>query len=147
MTRIAVIDNGVVENIIEADPSFTIAGKTLVPASNAGIGWTWNGSQFSPPPKPDPPVTPDWDGFNAALLADVRLNQVCGAAFQVGAFLAVTGLPAALTQVTTNGVDSFALVFNAVCQYGGATPDDRLAWAAIAEANALPPDFVAAVRG
>lgn len=49
----AVIDNGIVENIIVADEGFTIEGKTLVPSDGAAIGDTWDGSTFTPP-APDP---------------------------------------------------------------------------------------------
>lgn len=59
MTRRAVIENGTVTNIIEADPDFELPGKTLVDAGNAGIGWSWDGSTFTPPP-PLPPTIPDF---------------------------------------------------------------------------------------
>lgn len=48
MTRRAIIENGIVTNIIEADPDFELPGKTLVEAGDAGIGWTWDGSSFTP---------------------------------------------------------------------------------------------------
>ena len=54
----AVIDNGIVENIIVAEDGFTIEGKTLVPADGAAIGDTWDGSNFIKPPPP-PEVFPD----------------------------------------------------------------------------------------
>lgn len=129
-----------------------------------GSEWTLDGETYegliwlSDTPKPteaelealpDLPLPPpaNWDAFNATLLADVRLNQVCGAATQAGAFLAVAGLPTALGQVATNGLASFALVFGRVCEVGGATAQDRDGWAAIAEACNLPAEFVAAIRG
>jgi len=35
------------------------SGMTVVPSDVAGIGWTWDGSTFTPPPPvPDPPPTP-----------------------------------------------------------------------------------------
>ena len=83
MARIAVIDNGVVENIIEADPSFTIAGKTLVPASNAEIGWTWNGSQFSPPPEPEIIHEPNWPQFYNGLLINAAFVRARAGAAEV----------------------------------------------------------------
>ncbi|WP_099868239.1 hypothetical protein [Pararhizobium haloflavum] len=56
MTRRAVIDGGIVVNIIEAGPDFELPGKTLVDAGNASIGWTWDGEAFMPPPALEPPV-------------------------------------------------------------------------------------------
>lgn len=66
----AVIDNGIVENIIVADEGFTIDGKTLVPADGAAIGDTWDGSMFIKPPAP-PEVFPDLTmrQFRLALIA------------------------------------------------------------------------------
>lgn len=52
--RKAVIDGSTVTNIIDAESDFTLSGKTLVAAGNAGIGWTWDGETFSPPPPPAP---------------------------------------------------------------------------------------------
>ncbi|WP_099867832.1 DUF4376 domain-containing protein [Pararhizobium haloflavum] len=57
MTRRAVIDGGIVVNIIEAGPDFELPGKTLVDAGNASIGWSWDGEAFTSPPAP--PVTAD----------------------------------------------------------------------------------------
>ncbi|AFY60351.1 hypothetical protein [Synechococcus sp. PCC 6312] len=89
---------------------------------------------------------PNWDGFNGAILSDVRLNQVQGAALSVAPAAAIA-LPAALSQVSTNGVTAFGLVFGAVCGAGGATTEDRQAWADLAESCNLPAEFVAVVRG
>ena len=46
----AVIENGVVTNIIEASRGFAPEGMTLVKATKvAEIGGTWNGSRFTRP--------------------------------------------------------------------------------------------------
>lgn len=53
----AVIDifTGVVENIIEVDDNFALDGKMIVPAEpNVGIGWSYDGGAFLPPPEPIP---------------------------------------------------------------------------------------------
>ena len=45
----AIIKNGKVENIIEADQAFADSiGAILV--SNGGIGWLWDGQTLTPPP-------------------------------------------------------------------------------------------------
>ena len=50
----AVIESGVVVNIIEADDDFRLPGATLVPVTAATQrGGLWDGSVFSPPP-PEP---------------------------------------------------------------------------------------------
>lgn len=51
----AVIQNGVVVNIVEAAPDFA-AAQGWVKLTGAGIGWTYDGSTFSPPPPPQPEV-------------------------------------------------------------------------------------------
>ncbi len=137
--------------VAETDPIPSGWTRTPVPELQTGEYAVWAGGDwavttqaFAPAALPSPPT---WNEFNATLLADVRLNQVCGAALQAGAVVAVTGLPAALSQVVTNGVAAFALVFNAVCQLGGATTEDRENWAAIAEANNLPAEFAQVIRG
>jgi hypothetical protein len=50
--RRAVIEGGIVANIIEADADFAPGGMMLVDAEDAGarIGGTWDGAAFGPPP-------------------------------------------------------------------------------------------------
>jgi hypothetical protein len=55
--RKALIENGVVTNVIEADEGFTIEGKTLVEAGTASIGWLWDGETISAPQPPMPTAT------------------------------------------------------------------------------------------
>lgn len=48
--RIALVRNGVVENVIEADPDFAPEdGAEAIPANTAGPDWTYDGKTFSPP--------------------------------------------------------------------------------------------------
>lgn len=49
MMRTAVIDNGVVVNVIDASDGFTLPGKTLVPSATAGIGDTYASGTFTRP--------------------------------------------------------------------------------------------------
>jgi hypothetical protein len=55
----AVVDQGLVVNTIVLEEGFNWApppGCIIVPLSgSAGIGWTWDGTQFvAPPPEPEP---------------------------------------------------------------------------------------------
>lgn len=64
MARYAIIESGVVKNVIEAEADFaTTIGA--IPAQNAGIGYTWDGSVFTAP-VPPMPTLPEYD---AALVA------------------------------------------------------------------------------
>ena len=66
--RYAVIDAGKVENVILAEPSFTLPGKTLVRSDTASIGDLWDGATFARPPK-WPSVAAGKDALHAALAA------------------------------------------------------------------------------
>ena len=48
--RKAVIENGIVTNIIEASASYAPDGVILVDATGAGIGGGWDGAVFTPAP-------------------------------------------------------------------------------------------------
>ena len=89
---------------------------------------------------------PNWDGFNAAMLANTEFNQVIGVVLGLVPTVAL-GLPAALAHVSTNGVTAFALVFNAFCQIGNGSSEQKETWATIAENFNLPVEFVEIVRG
>ena len=95
---------------------------------------------------PTPEPTPDWDGFNAAMLVDINFNTYYGAGLQ-NAPAITTSIPTALAQVATNGVASFSLTFNGFCQVTGVTPTHRDEWGDLAESHSLPIDFVNVVRG
>jgi hypothetical protein len=69
--RRAVIDGGVVVNIIEADADFTLPGVVLADADGTEqIGGTWDGAAFGP--KPPPPIEEERDGM-AVSLAQLRI--------------------------------------------------------------------------
>ena len=56
--KYAIIDNGIVTNIIEAGAEFaaTLTGHDAVlESADAGIGWLWDGQQLSAP-QPEPPT-------------------------------------------------------------------------------------------
>lgn len=50
--RYAVISNGVVENVINADQNFVIDGKTLVQSDTANIGFSYANGVFTDPNSP-----------------------------------------------------------------------------------------------
>lgn len=111
--RYAIINDGVVENVILAQPGFTLPGKTLVPTDTAGPGWTWDGTTFSPPEPPPPPaprstamwraraiarVTPHGEGtlFDAVLaaidgLADPTVKAAAAEAWERGTLFDLDG--------------------------------------------------------
>lgn len=49
MRKAIINENGIVENIIEADESFVLVGKTLVDGKDADIGMSYNGISFVKP--------------------------------------------------------------------------------------------------
>lgn len=51
----AIIENGIVTNIIVADATFA-ASVGAVPAQDAGIGWSYSGGVFTAPAAPAPAV-------------------------------------------------------------------------------------------
>lgn len=57
MSRIALITNGVVVDIISADIEFarTLGFGQAVECESAGIDWTYDGETFAPPPSVDTP--------------------------------------------------------------------------------------------
>ena len=67
--RLAQIEAGIVANAIEVDPdaipNWAAGWPELTGA--AGIGWTWDGATFGPPPGPEP----------AAVLAAERAAMIC----------------------------------------------------------------------
>lgn len=81
MSRIALIKNNLVENVIEADMEFALSlgFDAAVESASAGIGWTFDGITFTPPPaepQPDPqpdPPNPDGNGpFLSNYAFDMR---------------------------------------------------------------------------
>lgn len=62
MDRYALIDAGLVRNVVEADAEWVAAqplqAVLLADGDRAGPGWLYDGAAFSEPP-PSPPVVPD----------------------------------------------------------------------------------------
>lgn len=59
--RYSVVENGVVTNTIIADESFVGDDPRYIASDEAGIGWAWDGAEFTPPdvvippgPEPEP---------------------------------------------------------------------------------------------
>lgn len=53
--KYAIIENGLVVNVAEADEPF---GANWIPSETACIGWTYSGGVFTAPPAPTPPPAP-----------------------------------------------------------------------------------------
>jgi hypothetical protein len=96
--------------------------------------------------KPEPEPVPNWDGFNAAILSSVEFNTYYGTGLQAAPAI-TTSIPTALAQVSTNGINAFALTFNGFCQAVSVTPQHRGEWADMAVTFNLPENFVSIVRG
>jgi len=84
---------------------------------------------------------PNWNAFNEAILADIDFNTVYATVNATHPLLA-SSLPTALSQVASNGIEAFALVFNAFIGVSSATSEQREAWADLATAANLPQEFV-----
>jgi hypothetical protein len=80
--RVAVIRDGVVENVIIAAPGFELPSATLVDAEDAAIGATFDGRRFvrpePPPPEPEQPRRPTIEERIAALEAKADVARVGG---------------------------------------------------------------------
>lgn len=72
MTNFAIVENGVVVNVIVADADFA-AEIGAIPCSNAGVGWSHVGGVFSAPPAP-PPHVPQAVTRGQFILALLQLN-------------------------------------------------------------------------
>lgn len=82
MSRIALIRDGVVENVIEADMEFALSlgFDAAVESASAGIGWQYSGGEFiapvpapQPEPEPEPNANPGGPGpFLSNYAFDMR---------------------------------------------------------------------------
>ena len=78
MSRIALIKNNLVENVIEADMEFALGlgFDAAVESESASIGWAFDGVTFTPPPadpQPEPESNPDGPGpFLSNYAFDMR---------------------------------------------------------------------------
>jgi hypothetical protein len=96
-----------------------------------------------PMPTVEPPP-PNWDEFNATMLSDANFNLATGTVMDIAPAVALA-LPAALTQVSTNGIAAFALAYSAFVSIASVPLETRQSWSAVAEANHLPADFTAVI--
>ena len=67
--RAHIIESGVVVNTIEVESLDFMPG--LVEATAGGIGWTFDGTNFAPPPEPEPIVAPA-EPTKEQLLAELQ---------------------------------------------------------------------------
>jgi len=99
-----------------------------------------------PVPVVEQPV-PNWDGFNAVLIQDPAYHEAVGKVRASPRPGLDTPVVVALSQVSTNGVASFALAFPPFCYFGEVSTEQRNTWADLAQSFNLPGDFVNIVRG
>lgn len=69
----AFVENGIVVNVIlvgdDFDPSDAGFGTTYPCTQNVQIGWTYDGTAFTPPPPPDPPTPEEIRALMPSLTA------------------------------------------------------------------------------
>ena len=129
-----------------------LADNAFIPAEPTNIEYQeyldWVAAGNTPEPYVPPVVPPatDWPGFVIAIQSDVDFKAVWGAANTADP-LAAQSLLVAFGHVATGGVGTFDPLYNAVCGLGGATVEQRNAWAILAETHHCPAQFVAVVRG
>lgn len=98
MSRYAVVQNGVVTNIVEAEPLFA-AGMHWIDAEGAKIGSTWNGETFADPtPEPKSP-----EKVYAEIVASVqtRLDDFAATRNYSGIMSACTYATSTVTKFAT----------------------------------------------
>jgi hypothetical protein len=91
-------------------------------------------------------ITADWDGFNAAMLADPAFNTYYGVVLQTAPAVPPS-VQAALTQVESHGLSGFGMVFSLFCTIANVKQSDRERWGNWAVDSRLHPEFVAIIRG
>jgi hypothetical protein len=96
--RAAIIENGVVANIIEADNLGVFPG--LIDAIGADIGDLWDGSTFTKPPAPPPVVPQSVSRFQA-------LAALSNAGLLTQAQNAVNASPNPLVPLAWNNAQTF----------------------------------------
>jgi hypothetical protein len=111
------------------------------------VAWIvdWEAGTISAPAH-TPSVSTNWPALVAAIQSDEDFNAVWASANAIKPMLAAS-LLVAFGNVATGGLATFAALYEAVCALGGATAEQRVAWAALAEQHHAPPEFVAIVRG
>lgn len=68
MARYAIIEDSIVTNLVEATAKFA-KSQGWIACPEAGIGWTWGGEQFLPPPAPQIGLIPATVSMRQARLA------------------------------------------------------------------------------
>lgn len=102
--RIAIVESGIVTNICEAGADW-VARNGGVEASNAGIGWLYDGVSFTPPMP-----TPEELAAQAERLA--TLNALAAAKADAAIQYLITHTPAECAAYVQNNVTNLATAVN-----------------------------------
>lgn len=132
-SRWAVIDGGIVTNIILADADF--AGAIgAVPAKGAQIGWTWDGQDFHPP-LPIPKTREDLKAERQAAVENITVTTAAGNTFD-GDETSQTRMARAILVLSTGVADHvpWVLADNSIIQADIAELTEALAKAGAAQA-------------
>ncbi|MCX7900544.1 MAG: hypothetical protein N2444_10795 [Methylocystis sp.] len=87
--RLALVKDGVVDNVIEADADFSMPGFDVIASDIAGPGWTYDGARFAPPvAQAPPPATVGFLDFMNLFTQPEQAALVNSADTQVKLFMA-----------------------------------------------------------
>lgn len=75
-----IIENGVVVNVVRADPAFAASRGWIALPPGVGIGFTKNGDEYTKPetPKPTLTIAEFWDRFTQAELDAILASTNAG---------------------------------------------------------------------
>lgn len=138
--------------LTETTSILRLADNALIPAEPSSIDyqeyldWVSQGNEplpYEPQPVVEPP---NWPGFVIAIQNDTDFKTTWVKANMTDPFIAQS-LLVSFSHITNGSTETFASFFNAVCELGGATIDQRNTWAGVAEAHHTPLDFIKIIRG
>lgn len=137
MARFAIIDAGRVTNIIEAEQDFADS-IGAVPAGSVGIGWMWDGTDFSEPPPYVPTPEEQREAAKAARAAavnNIKVTTTAGNTFD-GDETSQTRMSRAILVLSTGFAVSvpWVLADNSVIQVTAAELTEALALAGQSQA-------------
>lgn len=144
----AIIENGVVANLAVADTDFALSqGWVEVPAG-VGIGWSYDGEKFTPPPEPEGPSQFEKDQSRytkraavkdelMAYMAADNMRRIRSGAWSVADLTALLDDPAVVAANALMGTLSFELAAQQISAAATPllTPEIKADWVSRLEAH------------